>query len=204
MVRGTFSPARAWRLAVGPTSTRTLGSVRQAMRRLNKVSACRRELNIHEAAKPLQQRCRLRRTWGQAPAKLSARPSIALAYQNASSRPVVGAPHNFKDKEPVCQVERAHCVGSTGVRSVRRAAAMSTCGSIRGQVPRRLEYVARHGCQRGAGRICGWSTRHWQVHHHPASGATLPNPSLKRSANGRPPGPGRRYVVHCQIGRAHV
>ena len=24
----------------------------------------------------------------------------------------------------------------------------------------------------------------------------LPNPSLKRSANGRPPGPGRRYVVH--------
>ena len=25
MVRGTFSPARAWRLAVGPASTRTLG-----------------------------------------------------------------------------------------------------------------------------------------------------------------------------------
>ena len=24
----------------------------------------------------------------------------------------------------------------------------------------------------------------------------LPNPSLKRSANGRPPGPGRRYAVH--------
>jgi hypothetical protein len=29
------------------------------------------------------------------------------------------------------------------------------------------------------------------------SGARVrPNPSLKRSANGRPPGPGRRYVVH--------
>ena len=26
-----------------------------------------------------------------------------------------------------------------------------------------------------------------------------PNPSLKRSANGRPPGPGRRYVVHCRL-----
>ena len=26
--------------------------------------------------------------------------------------------------------------------------------------------------------------------------AALPNPSLKRSANGRPPGPGRWYAVH--------
>jgi hypothetical protein len=26
--------------------------------------------------------------------------------------------------------------------------------------------------------------------------AAGPNPSLKRSANGRPPGPGRRYTVH--------
>ena len=26
--------------------------------------------------------------------------------------------------------------------------------------------------------------------------AVMPNPSLKRSANGRPPGPGRRYAVH--------
>ncbi len=25
----------------------------------------------------------------------------------------------------------------------------------------------------------------------------LPNSSLNRSANGRPPGPGRRYAVHC-------
>ena len=33
----------------------------------------------------------------------------------------------------------------------------------------------------------------------PSSGTpcnALPNPSLKRSANGRPPGPGRRYAVH--------
>jgi hypothetical protein len=27
--------------------------------------------------------------------------------------------------------------------------------------------------------------------------AVLPNPSLKRSANGRPPGPGRRCTAHC-------
>jgi len=29
-----------------------------------------------------------------------------------------------------------------------------------------------------------------------AAPPALPNPSLKRSANGRPPGPGRRYAVH--------
>ena len=28
------------------------------------------------------------------------------------------------------------------------------------------------------------------------SGAVRPNPSLKRSANGRPPDPGRWYAVH--------
>ena len=31
MVRGTFSPARAWRLAVGPDSTRTLGVTKLPM-----------------------------------------------------------------------------------------------------------------------------------------------------------------------------
>jgi hypothetical protein len=38
--------------------------------------------------------------------------------------------------------------------------------------------------------------QYWKIgsisQHHPAG----PNPSLKRSANGRPPGPGRRYAVH--------
>ena len=28
------------------------------------------------------------------------------------------------------------------------------------------------------------------------SGAVMPNPSLKRSTNGRPPAAGRRYAVH--------
>ena len=30
-----------------------------------------------------------------------------------------------------------------------------------------------------------------------SAGAALPNPSLKLSPNGGPPGPGRRYAVHC-------
>ena len=30
------------------------------------------------------------------------------------------------------------------------------------------------------------------------AGRVMPNPSFKRSAAGRPPGPGRRYAVHCR------
>ena len=36
MVRGTFSPARAWRLAVGPASTRTLGRIPHAPPLINR------------------------------------------------------------------------------------------------------------------------------------------------------------------------
>ena len=34
------------------------------------------------------------------------------------------------------------------------------------------------------------------VHTFAPPAALMPNPSLKRSANGRPPAPGRRYAVH--------
>jgi hypothetical protein len=33
-------------------------------------------------------------------------------------------------------------------------------------------------------------------HQFAAINTALPNPSLKRSTNGRPPGPGRRHTVH--------
>ena len=35
-----------------------------------------------------------------------------------------------------------------------------------------------------------------QAGHHPRATSVMPNPSLKRSANGRPPGPGRWHTVH--------
>jgi uncharacterized membrane protein YkvA (DUF1232 family) len=35
-----------------------------------------------------------------------------------------------------------------------------------------------------------------QAGHHARATSVMPNPSLKRSANGRPPGPGRRHTVH--------
>ena len=44
----TFSPARAWRPAVGPASARTLGIRRAAVWYASRKCACRRELNSHE------------------------------------------------------------------------------------------------------------------------------------------------------------
>ena len=48
MVRCTFSPTRAWRLAVGPASTRTLGIRKSAVQCASRKCACRRELNSHD------------------------------------------------------------------------------------------------------------------------------------------------------------
>ena len=52
MVLSTFSPARGWRLAVGPASTRTLGLRTTLVQHSSRKCACRREWNSHDAAKP--------------------------------------------------------------------------------------------------------------------------------------------------------
>ena len=41
MVRGTFSPARAWRPTVGPASTQTLGFARSTLRQTNRLRECK-------------------------------------------------------------------------------------------------------------------------------------------------------------------
>ena len=48
MVRGTFSPARAWRPAVVARLARTLGIRRTTVWWASRKCACRRELNSHE------------------------------------------------------------------------------------------------------------------------------------------------------------
>ena len=47
---------------------------------------------------------------------------------------------------------------------------------------------------RSAERQAQWLAKKYTIC---AMQAVLPNPSLKRSANGRPPSPGRWYSVHC-------
>ena len=164
------------------------------MRCSSRFSAWRRELNSHNAASREQ-------LAGAATPRSSQTPSterglnkyqLQHAFRASSDRET-----NPNDWEPACQGEPLHCLGGFGFQSVRRAAASFFSG-IHGPA-RRLENLARHGRQRGAGSACGpprGTTRHWQAHRQRSSGTALPNPSLKRSANGRPPGPVWRYAVH--------
>ena len=121
-----------------------------------RVSAFRRELNSHDAVMPREDRYPLQRTWRQVPVecKWAERQSIIPSRQPPREMLRAGAAHNCKDKEPPCHIEPAHCVGSSGFQSVRRAAAISVDAPALGQVSRRLQYVARHGRQRGARSTC--------------------------------------------------
>jgi hypothetical protein len=55
--------------------------------------------------------------------------------------------------EPQCYIDPPHYVAGFGLRSVCRAAASS--GTSHFSRWRRLEYLACHGRQRGAGGTCG-------------------------------------------------
>ena len=158
----------------------------EAVQYASRVSACRRGLNSHDAARPrgpdsLQERARTR----------------SQITQPQPSTCEVSAATNWNYMKPVCHIEPAHCVASPAVQSVRRAAAsIGTPGH--GQW-RRLQHAARRRLQLRA-RCVWWPARvvigHWHAHSRRTSCAALPNHSLKRSANGRPPGPGLRYAVH--------
>ena len=163
----------------------------------SRVSACRRELNGHDAAKPRGPGCPLERT--PHPERGQAKNRNRTTLRQRPSTGMAGTAANRNYMEPQCHIEPAHCVGTSGLQSVRGAAAASVSASGLGQLQRRLEYAARHGRQRGAGGACSLPrgiTGPWQAHRQRMSGAALPNPSLKRSANGRPPGPGWWYSVH--------
>ena len=163
----------------------------------SKVSACRRGLSSHDAAKPRVRGCPQERASQQAvPEREQVENQTTLPQL---SRAKVSAAANRNYMELQCHIEPAHCVGSTGVQSVCGAAATNTAASSLGQLRRRLQYAAHNGRQRGAGGAsCAprGISGSWQAHRQCSSGAALPNPSLKRSTNGMPPGPGLRYAVH--------
>ena len=170
MVRGTFSPARAWRPAVVARLARTLGSALHAMPHSSKVSACRRELNTSSAAEPriakdLAQR-RASLASAESALKLGTRCNVGsenLQAQRAQSPAV----KKHKDWSPPCSTAAPSCVGG-------RTVALSPTNPNKTS-PRQL------GGQRQG-----------------STGAALPNPSLKLSPNGGPRGPGRRYPVHSR------
>ena len=168
------------------------------MQYARRVSACRRELNSHEAAKP--------RTASQT-SRQGKDPALRDDYQmkteivavSVSGQIRLGALLTVNYREPPCHIGPVNCVGESGFQSVHRAIAAYVHPDFIARELRRLEYVARTGRQRGArGNRCGRAgvTKPLQVNYYCLPCAALPNPSLKRSANGRPPGPVWRYAVH--------
>jgi len=95
--------------------------------------------------------------------------------------------------EPLCLIEAHNCVATSGLQRLLNVAAAN----------RRSHLLACQHGRRGSQAISGATSAGQHVPHGPgfslrlqSSSAAWPNPSLKRSANGRPPGPVWRYAVH--------
>ena len=151
----------------------------EAVRYVREVSACRREPNSHETSKSRE------------PGYLRAQsPRQNEAIRPQPSTGAVSAAKHWIYIRPQCHLEPARCEGGSCVQSIRWAVAGKTSPGLGQSL--RLEYTACHGWQRKAGGA--WCVprkiaRPWQVQRWCITVAALPNPSLKRSANGRPPGP---------------
>ncbi len=166
----------------------------------SRVSAFRRELNSHEAAEP--------QIATSASSGSEARMAVACgrektdavrAWRSRTGRVMLGRPSIFmriQNMEPWDQLAKPSRFRVIGYQPVFRAAMVSMGAFLRGLLARRLEYFARLGLQRGAGGTSGSPSRDSKISPLATRHASMPNPSLKRSANGRPPSPGRWYAVH--------
>ena len=169
----------------------------------SKVSACRRELNSHDAAEPRTTGRPQQRTEQRMYVECQSTEGPVANYQRCA----VGEARSSRSWRRLQQQRHGAGVLHRGSQLRRRPwSSVSSSGrrgqptvSERGRLQRRHELVAHHLRQRGAGNSCGRSrgiTGPWQAQPQRSLGAALPNPSLKRSANGRPPGPVWRYAVH--------
>ena len=161
----------------------------------SRVSALRREPNSLGAPEPQAQHRPHERVREQAARERG--PAQGQPFQFQPSTAVVCAGDQGSYLAPLQSIKPAHCVGSSGVQSVPRAAVSMATPAV-GQCGR-LEYVARHSRQRGAGSPCCAAPSTavpWRGHSHYGLSKALPNPSFKPSPNGVPRGPGRRYAVH--------
>ena len=169
------------------------------MRHSSRKCAYRRELNSHDAAEPRDVR---------RPSPRTPEPAVAergwIGTNLPTARGRQARRRNRRGKSPAGGQRTAVPHQTTGLRRKRWSSVSSSGRRGRHCQPRpervrRLECVASHVQQRGAGSLGGGPsevTGPWQAHRPRSPHAVLPNPSLKRSANGRPPGPGRRYGVH--------
>jgi len=186
VVRCTFSPARAWRLAVGPASTRTLGITNAAVLCSSKVSAFE--------VRSIATRRRHRRTPERKPewpilvaTPTMNYPAVALVQQTEVLRRTQSARLRGRSS-----LEVTECKFFTSPRPPLPQA-------HRLAVRRLLKDAVREVILRGAGHTAvGPPDRECRPLTQPRAsrGPVLPNPSFNRTRYGRPPWPGWRYAVH--------
>ena len=186
MVRGTFSPARAWRPAVGAPLARTLGFTKSTMRHSSRKCGSRREREQPRGAiatGPLQD------AWTRSPrprSYMTARNQAESLHRSAMR----STPKNCQRfaggvscQSVICResVNRPPPPVGHGLRSAPAMAAERPSS-------RRLEGRRTPGTtiRRGLCPRCNLA----------AINAVKPNPSFKPSPNGGPPGPVWRYAVH--------
>jgi len=163
------------------------------MQYASRVSAIRRELNRHDAAKPRAAKDSLRHRAGSNFERGTEKTTLRPFRQSKQSLGKAAAMHGAKDMWRPRRIAASNRAGATGLQSVRRAAADEVGAFSIGSLRRRLVYVARQIRRRGAGSTCAGQTEiAWSGGRHTAS----PNPSVEARPNGGPPGPGRRYAVH--------
>ena len=153
-VRGTFSQSGPWRPAAVARLARTLGRRGQALWRSSRISALRRGLNSHEAAKPRTannpQRPRPRQT---VESGFTFQHRVGFIQQ---SRPVGinSAAKSHKDMEAPRQLATPSRFGGNKFHSARWAAIHSAAPFAIGLQLRQLQFAAHHDPQRGAASIC--------------------------------------------------
>ena len=191
MVRGTFSPARAWRHAAGASLPRTLGHAKR-----------RSASSIYRAQPQMQP---VRSTVHHQPSRLHA--WVAQVRMDSASAECGRQPYKLATLH---QTHHAVRVPSTpwsvrGARFCSRSVGTSMKRQSVGLRPGSPWWRPRTG-QAAAGKsgqarygacLSRMPRAKGDVHHRPQAMVrwAWPNPSFKRSANGRPPAPGRWYAV---------
>ena len=189
MVRRTFSPARAWWLAVGPASTRTLG-----ITKARPVAS-----PAGSAARSAEDQRATRRHSREQPAPL-VRLHGSGQSQTKQCAPFMKQQVNFQSSQVSASRQAAVALGAGFVSQFLEPAAVRNAAAsfclVRGgrQIRGRPAWSARSGLPSFFFNkvICPSGT----LPVFPLPHTVLPNPSFKPSPNGGTPGPGCRYAVH--------
>ena len=185
-VRRTFSASRAWRPTVGAGLTRTLGSATYTMRYFSRKCGLRREQSSHKAAQPRAHRAAFSSA-GSGRAEL-VHCEIVSAKRACTAQPIRKrfAGGTVGPCGTLGHFGSSICHSPPPARRWPRSAACRMAGANFGcSRPVRFARLVMPRAISGATPCC-LANR----------GAALPNTSLNRSSNGRPPGPGRGYGVH--------